>query len=459
MRPYREPRLGHSPVNGNRQHRLSFAGMWDDDDNGDLLLQDAVPYNHVEHRPYIVVMDDTDEEHDIIDMKRRSFLAKRAASKEQAVVDIEVDKIFDEVFTDRRTGNTTTNPPKTLRGSMISVAFTDDEVYDDDDDDDDDDDMMDYKNAKAGEMNLLHDNISNSVFYGFMMISACLVLYMVFLMFTVEADESNTVVTYVINHTKQEHPHHTLPDSPQMPMSNHKTWEHVFEDGDQEDSSSQVKGNLPDNGESTENNPDVSMGNVPGSGSVNQTIELDKAMHVTEQVFDSDRQKEGSTDESQIGRDNETGALGKAMHIAEQTFDSNRPQGGSTKESYHDEKHTASGNHTGALGKAMHIAEQTFDKEGGNTEVSHRNDEPIGFLEAPPKLEELLLLIHTNTGREIPNTSLDTTNHQERVNDDGSILHCGVKVEGNLVTVECLLGDELCGVYLGGYRCEPSDQT
>lgn len=480
MRPYRESGLGRSSNSG-RHHRLSFAGMWDDDED---LLHGVVTYNHKEHQP--VAIHDTDDnddeddvddsEHDFIDMKRRSFLMKRRdVSKDQAVVDIEVDKIFDEVFTDRRT-ETARKPP--IRGSMISVAFANDEVYDGDGDDDDDDDYFDddddtttaYKNAKVGEMNLLHDNISNSVFYGFMLVSICLVLYMVFLMFTVEADEPNAVANYVINHTKHEHPHPTVSDtdSPQTPSSkDHKSWEHVFEDGD-EDSSVYIKGNRPDKDKSIQGNPDDTMIEVQIAGHVNQTIELGKAMHVAEQIYDSDRQKKGSTGtneshpekEHMIGSDNRTGALGKAMQIAETTFDSNRPKVGSNEVSHQDGKQTASGNQNGALGKAMQIAEQTFDnkqQQGGSTEDSHRNEEPIGFLEAPPKLEELLVLLHTNTGREMPNSSLDTTNHQQRVNDDGSILHCGVKVEGTLVTVECLLGDELCGVYLGSYRCGQSN--
>ena len=462
MRPYKEVGLGQSSPSSDRQHRLSFAGMWDDDE--DLL--DGFVYDQEDHQPVVAINDtddDLDDEHDFVDMKRRSLLVKREKSKDQVVVDIEVDKIFDEVFTDRATATA----QKPVRGSMISVAFTNDEVYDDDDDDymDDDDSTMDFKTAKIGEKNLLHDSISNSVFYGFMTVSICLVIYMVFLMFAVEADEPNTVVTYVINHTKHEHSHPSHPDSPQMPLSNHKTWEHVFEDGDED--SSGVKGNRPDNYESTDVDPDDGISKEQGVGSGNQTVELGKAMHVAEQFFDSDQQKEGITDESHpdgkhAGRGNQTGALGKAMQVAEQTFKSNQQKEGGTEESHQDGKPTASGNQTSGLNKAMQIAEQTFDSnqpKGGSVEDSHRDDEPIGFMEAPPKLEELLLLIHTNTGREISSSSLDTTNHQERVNDDGSILHCGIKVEGNLVTVECLVGEELCGIYLGGYRCEPSDQA
>ena len=80
----------------------------------------------------------------------------------------------------------------------------------------------------------------------------------------------------------------------------------------------------------------------------------------------------------------------------------------------------------------------------------------IGLVEAPLKLEELVLLVKIKN--KLARPTLDTTDHKTVTDEHGNILHCGIKVDNIPVYSECLAGQNLCQVYIGG-DCEPSDEV
>ncbi len=154
------------------------------------------------------------------------------------------------------------------RGSVALIAFTHDEVYDESDVEDGDDDLLDFKKAKAAQENLLHDKVSDTAFFGFMILTAGLVVYMIFLMFEVEAKEPDPVINYIVNQTRHAD-HHRLPFNTSTPAAGlpvlssvptnewltSSTWEHVFEHVTQPNSRDSVDGvdlSPPENGESSD---------------------------------------------------------------------------------------------------------------------------------------------------------------------------------------------------------------
>jgi hypothetical protein len=75
--------------------------------------------------------------------------------------------------------------------------------------------------------------------------------------------------------------------------------------------------------------------------------------------------------------------------------------------------------------------------------------ETIGFVGSPMDLEELALIVSTSSEMQsITNLSLDLSEHEEITTEAGDTIHCGIKVDGMAILVECLAYDELCSVYL-----------
>ncbi|KAI2510043.1 hypothetical protein MHU86_4337 [Fragilaria crotonensis] len=310
------------------------------------------------------IPDDNDEEHNFITMTRPVFLTQ---SRSLFGDDDEVDTDGFSVLA----AATPTSRPN--RGSVASIAFTHDEVYDESDDEDGDDDLFDFKKVKAAQENLLHENVSNSVFYGFMILTAGLVVYMIFLMFEVEAEEPDPVINYIVNQTRHVD-HHRFPFN--------------------------------------KSNPTTGLPALP-SAAANTTPTSSTWEHVFDQVTQpNSRDSVDGVDSSPPGNEGTSGASGNKK---------SNPQ--------------------------------------GDIQVDAKGSQLIGFIEAPPKIEELVLLMEKVGGTGAQSISLDSSEQREIVNEGGDTFHCGIKVDGNAVTLECLFEAELCRVYLGDRDCESAGQV
>jgi hypothetical protein len=209
--------------------------------------------------------------------------------------------------------------------------------------------------------------VNNKAFYGFMILAAGLVVYMVFLMFEVEAEEPDPVINFIVNQTKHTAHHRfsnvSAPPTGLAAMATksraNSTWERVFQ-------------------------------------------------HHTQQPEGQDGDNEASLPETKESRD-------------------------------------SNGN-------------ETSDPKS-DVQVDANGTQLVGFIDAPPKLDELVLLMGKGVETGGPGGSLDDSEHHEIVNDSGDTLHCGIKVDGKSVTLECSFGEELCRVYLGEGDCELSDQV
>mmetsp|Transcript_20820 Transcript_20820/g.34412 ORF Transcript_20820/g.34412 Transcript_20820/m.34412 type:complete len:352 (+) Transcript_20820:259-1314(+) len=76
----------------------------------------------------------------------------------------------------------------------------------------------------------------------------------------------------------------------------------------------------------------------------------------------------------------------------------------------------------------------------------------IGFVEAPLDPEELALLVETNQYFDVESgpKPLDTSMLTETTTETGNTIYCYATVDGIPVSVECIAGESLCRVYVGG---------
>jgi hypothetical protein len=115
------------------------------------------------------------------------------------------------------------------------------------------------------------------------------------------------------------------------------------------------------------------------------------------------------------------------------------------------------------MDKTLNIVSIQQANSSGIGETSDMVTKPqlIGLIDSPMDLDELVLLIETDSDLAITKhpAPLDLSKLRETTTKGGDKLHCNIKVDGVRVAVECRANEETCRVYLEPLVSTLCDQT